>query len=38
MVSPAARSAAMVMTTKGVERLECRRPIALGIWRLVDSE
>ena len=36
--APAASTAAMAMTTYGVERVGCRRPTALGIWRLVDSE
>ena len=36
--SPKAIRAAAVITTYGVPRRGWRRPIALGIWRLVASE
>ena len=32
------RRRAIMMTTYGVERVGCRRPTALGIWRFVASE
>jgi hypothetical protein len=36
--SAAASRAAITITTTGVERRGCRRPMALGIWRFVASE
>jgi len=38
MISAPATTAAMMISTNGVERVGCRRPSALGIWRLRDSE
>ena len=38
MTRMAAITPARTITTNGVERVECSRPIALGICRLVASE
>src|SRR3954469_7792354 len=37
-ISAPAMTAAMMISTYGVERVGCSRPSALGIWRLRDSE
>ena len=37
-VSAPASTAAIAMTTNGVARAGCSRPIADGIWRFVPSE